>query len=469
MRSARVWARLLGLGKVVVEDVEFDEDEAAIVVSVRPRKAARRRCGRCGVRCPGYDQGEGRRRWRTLDLGLVRAFLEADSSRVRCPEHGVVAAQVPRARHGAGHTYAFDDTAAWLVTHCSKSAVRELMRIAWRTVGSIVTRVVADAEAGTDRFADLRRIGIDEISYKRGHRYLTVVVDHDTGVTTFVEALMGAEWMVPWDDHEVVNDYDAFDPALSQLRANGYRAFWEHMPLCKPQFPDADTARMHRHLTYGDLVRFHVLDTRQHRTTQFPGATIGDIPERRDPSRQMLGVEQEAWLLDGLGSGGTTWDALANTVLFSRLDSDDSDGERFSTGQWDSYQAAQQRVIDTVIAKDVDGFVVLTGDIHRNYHLNVLADFDNPDSAVVGVEFAGTSISSGRDGTQTDAGQEVRKRANPHLVTADLWRGYLRCRITHDEWATEVRAIDRINTLSYQAWPSQTLRTFPGRPGIVQA
>src|SRR5450759_3445076 len=79
-------------------------------------------------------------------------------------------------------TYAFDDTAAWLVTHCSKSAVRDLLRIAWRTVGWIVTRVVADAEATTDRFANLRRIGIDEISYKRGHKYLTVIVDHDTGV-----------------------------------------------------------------------------------------------------------------------------------------------------------------------------------------------------------------------------------------------------------------------------------------------
>jgi len=117
----------------------------------------------CGKRCPGYDQGEGRRRWRTLDLGLIRAFLEADAPRVNCPEHGVIAAQVPWARHGAGHTYAFDDTAAWLVTHCSKSAVRDLLRIAWRPVGSIVTRVVADAEATTDRFANLRRIGIDEI------------------------------------------------------------------------------------------------------------------------------------------------------------------------------------------------------------------------------------------------------------------------------------------------------------------
>jgi len=182
VRSVRVWARLLGVVQAVVEDVEFDEVEQVLVVAVRPRKASRRRCGRCGRRCPGYDQGEGRRRWRALDLGTVRAFLEADSPRVRCVEHGVVAAQVPWARHGAGHTYAFEDTAAWLVTHCSKSAVRDLLRVAWRTVGSIVTRVVADAEASTDRFADLRRIGIDEISYKRGHKYLTVVVDHDSGV-----------------------------------------------------------------------------------------------------------------------------------------------------------------------------------------------------------------------------------------------------------------------------------------------
>ena len=182
MRSVTLWARLLGLVKAVVEGVEFDEDEQAIIVSVRPRKATKRRCGRCGKRCPGYDQGSGRRRWRALDLGTIQTFLEADSPRVQCAEHGVVAAQVPWARHDAGHTYAFDDTAAWLVTHCSKSAVRDLLRVAWRTVGSIVTRVVADAETKTDRFAGLRRIGIDEISYKRGHKYLTVVVDHESGV-----------------------------------------------------------------------------------------------------------------------------------------------------------------------------------------------------------------------------------------------------------------------------------------------
>jgi transposase len=182
VQSTMLWARLLGLVNAVVEDVCFDEVEGCVVVSVRPRKASKRRCGKCGKRSAGYDQGGGRRRWRALDLGTIPAYLEADSPRVNCVEHGVIAAQVPWARHGAGHTYAFDDTAAWLATHTSKSAVRDLLRIAWRTVGGIVTRVVADAETGTDRFANLRRIGIDEISYKRGHKYLTVVVDHDTGV-----------------------------------------------------------------------------------------------------------------------------------------------------------------------------------------------------------------------------------------------------------------------------------------------
>jgi transposase len=89
--------------------------------------------------------------------------------------------QVPWARHHAGHTHAFDDTVAWLAVQCSKTAVTELMRVAWRTVGAIVARVWADTERLHDRFANLRRLGIDEISYKKGHRYITVVVDHDSG------------------------------------------------------------------------------------------------------------------------------------------------------------------------------------------------------------------------------------------------------------------------------------------------
>jgi transposase len=180
VRNARVWAGLLGVEKAVVERVEFDEQQGVLVVHARPALGRRSRCVVFGRRCPGYDQGQGRRRWRALDLGTVQAVLEADAPRVRCPAHGVVVAAVPWARHGAGHTRFFDDQVAWLAVTCSKSAVMALMRIAWRTVGAIITRVGADATAGVDQLAGLRRIGIDEISYKRHHRYLTVVVDHDS-------------------------------------------------------------------------------------------------------------------------------------------------------------------------------------------------------------------------------------------------------------------------------------------------
>jgi Helix-turn-helix domain of transposase family ISL3 len=96
----------------------------------------------------------------STDLSTIQTFLEADSPQVQCAEHGLVAAQVPWARHDAGHVYAFDDTAAWLVRHCSKCAVRDLARIAWRTVGSIAARVVADAETKSDRFKGLTQIGM---------------------------------------------------------------------------------------------------------------------------------------------------------------------------------------------------------------------------------------------------------------------------------------------------------------------
>lgn len=181
MRGMRVWARLLGVERAIVEDVELDEATGSLVVTVRLRRRDRSRCGLCRRRCPGYDPGDGRRRWRALDLGTAKAYLEADGPRVRCPEHGVIVAAVPWAHHGAGHTRAFDDTVAWLAAHTSKSAVVSLVRCAWRTVGAIITRVVADAEPTTDRLAGLVRIGIDEVSHRRGQRYLTVVVDHDSG------------------------------------------------------------------------------------------------------------------------------------------------------------------------------------------------------------------------------------------------------------------------------------------------
>jgi transposase len=160
VRGIRVWARLMGLQGCVLEDVELDAD-GAIVVSVRPKARERGRCGVCRRRCPGYDWGEGRRRWRALDLGLSLAFVVAEAPRVSCTRHGVIVAAVPWARHDSKFTRAFEDQVSWLAVNTSKTAVAELMRIAWRTVGWICARVSAEAQARRDLLAGLKRLGIE--------------------------------------------------------------------------------------------------------------------------------------------------------------------------------------------------------------------------------------------------------------------------------------------------------------------
>ena len=179
MRTHSVIKRLLGVERTVIEDAELRPE--GLVVHARVYARERDRCVHCGRRCARYDKGRGRRRWRALDFATTPVFLEAAVQRVRCPEHGVVIARVPWARRDSGFTRSFEDQIAWLATNASASVVSQLMRVAWRTVGRILARTVEDASSRTDLLADVRRIGIDETSYRRGHRYLLVVVCHDTG------------------------------------------------------------------------------------------------------------------------------------------------------------------------------------------------------------------------------------------------------------------------------------------------
>ena len=126
-----------------------------------------------------------------------------------CRIHGVIVAAVPWARHQSGHILFFDDQVAWLATQTSKTAITVLMRIAWRTFGAIITRVWSDTQKQYDQFAGLTRIGIDEISYKRGHKYLTVIVDHDSGRLV---------WAAPGQDKATLATFfDALGPERSAL------------------------------------------------------------------------------------------------------------------------------------------------------------------------------------------------------------------------------------------------------------
>jgi len=165
VNNKRLWGRLLGVEGAVIEGVDWDDDEG-MLVRVRAGYKHRQRCPHCSRRCAWEDNGDGPRRWRGLDLGLVRVWLVGESPRVRCRQHGVVVAAVPWARHGARFVRPFEDQIAWLVTQMSRSAVAELMRTSWRSVGRIIERVVGEARERVDLLEGLVRIGIDEVSYK---------------------------------------------------------------------------------------------------------------------------------------------------------------------------------------------------------------------------------------------------------------------------------------------------------------
>lgn len=189
---AKILRYVLGLVKTVVLGVSIDGD--AIVVKVRPQRREQLRCPVCGRRCECHDH-EPARRWRAMDLARSMCYLEYRPARVRCPEHGVLVERVPWARHRPRLTRDFEDWAACLAVKCCMSAVPRIARVEWHSVGGICRRVCDEIEAqrGSARFDGLRRIGIDETSCKKGHRYLTVVVDHDRGCLAWAHEGYGRE------------------------------------------------------------------------------------------------------------------------------------------------------------------------------------------------------------------------------------------------------------------------------------
>jgi transposase len=184
MRVADIFKRLLGIDAVRISQVDVADEPSGrvITVMVERRRNRKMHCGRCGQRVRGvYDRQI--RSWRHLDAFRVRCIIRAEVRRVICSECGVCAEAVPWARPGSRVTRAFEDTCVWLVRSAPKSVVADLMRIDWHTVGRMIERVVAEHAARRigDGLDGLVRIGIDEVAYRKGHRYLVCVTDHDSG------------------------------------------------------------------------------------------------------------------------------------------------------------------------------------------------------------------------------------------------------------------------------------------------
>jgi transposase len=176
VRITTAFNRILRLPGASVHTVAFADH--GLVIGLRRRR--RRLACPCGTTTTArYDTS--RRRWRHLDFGACQVWLEADIHRVDCRGCGRVRTeQVPWARPGARHTSDFENVVAWLAQRMDKSGIARLLRCSWEAVDAIVSRVVVD-HVDDGRLDNIYRIGVDEISYKRGRKFLTIVADHDTG------------------------------------------------------------------------------------------------------------------------------------------------------------------------------------------------------------------------------------------------------------------------------------------------
>ena len=167
MRATTLVGRLIGVEEAVVEGFDIVDDQAkgrlVLTARVRPYRRSKPRCSRCGVRCPGYDQGGGPRRWRALDLGEIMVYLVTTTFRVTCPDHGVVVAKVGWAHPGSRFTAAFEDSVAWMTANMPATAVATFMRVTFRAVDGIVAR----AAGRVDLLDRLTSVAVDEVAYRK--------------------------------------------------------------------------------------------------------------------------------------------------------------------------------------------------------------------------------------------------------------------------------------------------------------
>lgn len=274
-------------------------------------------------------------------------------------------------------------------------------------------------------------------------------------------------WLVTWDDHEVQNDYAAGvqgegGPPVADFgarRAAAYQAFYEHMPLPASALTRAMSGlmggaemRIYSQLRFGRLANICLLDDRQYRDPQVctrngkagsDTVAVGDCAALHDPKRTLLGAAQEAWIARALGGGGDAWNIVAQQTLFGARTLS-SEGEKTAVWNdgWDGYPAARSRVQDSLRRNQARKVVLLGGDVHENWVGHVKADYDDPGSASLGVEFCGTSITSRTAGAPS-LGQRLAK--NPHFVFADAQRkGYGVVEFTPGRLTTSLRVVSDV-------------------------
>ncbi|MER7947134.1 alkaline phosphatase D family protein [Streptomyces sp. NPDC096079] len=281
-------------------------------------------------------------------------------------------------------------------------------------------------------------------------------------------------FVVTWDDHETENNYagdtseDDVPPEEFLLRrAAAYRAYWEHQPLRRPQSPTGSDMRLYRRLGFGQLAQFDVLDTRQYRSDQ----AYGDNwqlpgPESEDPARTMTGAGQERWLLDGWRDSRARWNVLAQQVVLSERRDRVTAGHKLSMDSWDGYPASRQRILAGAEAAGLENLMVLTGDVHVAYAIDVKADFRDPASRTVGTEIVTTSIASGKDGAERPPAHDNLMRSNPHVKWINGRRGYVTVALGEQSARADFRAVPYVTRPGAPVSTVASFVTEAGNPGL---
>jgi alkaline phosphatase D len=302
-------------------------------------------------------------------------------------------------------------------------------------------------EKGDDKKA-IRPHGTPEILTLDDYRARYAVYKSDPALQA---AHAMAPWIVTWDDHEVSNNYAAAvpeypgrmsTPEFLRRRAAGYQAYYEHMPLRRSALPSGPDMLLYRRLDFGQLATFNVLDTRQYRTDQPQDDDVKPpAPVLLDPAGTLMGDRQRNWLFAGLAGSAATWNILAQQIMMARVDFRPGPEMAVSMDKWSGCEFERRRLLRQFRDRRVANPVVLTGDIHCNWANELMADFDRPDSPPVGVEFVGTSISSGGDGAEKRKDSDELLAENPFVKFFNDERGYVRCEVTPQAWRSDYRTV----------------------------
>jgi alkaline phosphatase D len=284
-----------------------------------------------------------------------------------------------------------------------------------------------------------------------------------------------APWLVVFDDHEVDNNWAdevaenaASQPGFMDRRAAAFRAYYENMPLRRTSVPSGPDMQLYRSVQWGQLASFHMLDTRQYRDDQACGDGYDDCPPAAAPERSLPGMAQEAWLAERLAASTQTWDVLGQQVFLGRRDSTATPDNRVSMDAWDGYPASRDRVVRSWVDAGVRNPIVLTGDVHAHWGSDVLTDWTDGSSPVLGSEFVCSSITSGGDGYDKADGTHPWAAQNPNLRFWTNLRGYVSTTITPTSFTADYRCVPRVSVPGDQAFTRATFVVDDGVRGMRQ-